>query len=178
MVLSYLNELSPSSDAAKGVYAEADRVKDLFRAAMDLPLSLDSSTTKVMNISRAMQIGRLFSLIEEKIILSLPLSASGTMIVESDPASWAVAAQQVGLLEKEKERLERRITSLERTVEEFRPYMQTIKRLVDEHTAATVKVQAILQNLHSRYEPSGALDRARLKDVFEEPIDRKYEEIW
>jgi hypothetical protein len=179
MALNYLNELNCStSDATEKVYAGAEGVKDLFRAAMGLPLSLDSSTTKEINIGRAMQIGSLFSLVDEKINLSLPLSPSGTMIVLGGTASWAVSAQQVVLLEKEKERIERRVTSLERTVEGFRPYIQTIQRLVDEHTAATVRVQTMLQLFNSKYEPTGAIEKARALDAFEEPIDRKYEEIW
>lgn len=129
--------------------------------------------------SRAIRFSRLDGLINDAICVSQALTASGTMIMQKSPGSNP-AARYISQLRAENHHLENRVGALEAELQQFRPYMRTIQRMVDEHQAGTVRAHEIIRNLNSTYHPAGAIERAaeRDRDVIVGPPGIEEDEIW
>lgn len=185
--------LTPTTlSSAKSASLAGSRARALVRASLGLPEHQGNSTATVTHfyigqigawepekqLARVVSIGRVDSLISRTVNLAHGPLVSGTSLLEGSVFRVELAAREVRRLEAEKQRLESRVSDLEREVGEFRPYVRTIRRLLGEYSAATERVQHITERLESRYNPSGALERARQLDALDAPIEEEREEIW
>lgn len=103
--------------------------------------------------------------------------STGTMVVPKIPG-MTMQTNYVNQLEAKNARLERRVDALESELKEFLPYIKTIRRMVDEYHAGTVRAQQMARDLQTSYQVSGAIERAAHKDlrVITEPIDWSVDE--
>lgn len=179
----------PQLESAKILYAAGNRAKALVRGGLGWAEPCGSSTATVLSGSvwpmgawepegdarRAITFGEIGTLIGGTVSCLQPLSASGTFVIQTDPTP--TLSIEIGILRGEKQALEDRIVRLERDLEGFRPYVHTIQRLAAEYAAATGRVRSIVDGMGSTYRSSGALERARELDAFDEPISEEREEI-
>jgi hypothetical protein len=103
------------------------------------------------------------------------VSATGVML--SSPSSVPWGWEYVEQLQTDKRNLETRVQSLEVELKEMRTYWPTVRRLIQEHTAAADRVASIVRGLSAKQGSRGALEIARKCDRLERPLDEHFEEI-
>ncbi|MFL6312206.1 MAG: hypothetical protein ACJ71W_08870 [Terriglobales bacterium] len=133
---------------------------------------LQGDATKVLEFSYMEgMIGKVISCCQSQ-------ATSGTMVIPKKQG-MIIQAEYVDHLETKNQQLEYRLGALESELKQFRPYMKTIQRMVDEYQAGTVRAQQIVRDLRANYQPTGAIERAAQRDleVITEPIDWSAEEI-
>lgn len=106
---------------------------------------LQSDATKVLEFSYMEGlIDKVFSSCRERV-------TSGTMVIPKNQG-MTIQAKYVDQLEATNQHLEYRVGALESELKQFRPYMKTIQRMVDEYQAGTVRAQQIVRDLRANYQ--------------------------
>jgi len=185
MTVANTNPLPPSLSIAKGAYSASERVKLLLCEAgtiFDTPSTATAPSGiccggEVWNLNdqvvRAMKVGQIDSVVGRTVNIALgtmPLIRGEGILANTVPLA-EYKTQELNRLQGENRELESRVSVLEHELNEFRPHIRTIQRLLGEYSAATEKVRHIIENLRSGYRSSGALEKARILDGDLGPID-------
>jgi len=144
--------------------------------SLSAPITLTYDPDTV--IDNMTTLGGIYADLENAIVLKTAAGTAGWLPNYNvvSPSSYPLDMAYVGYLQNAKKNLESRVAELEDTINDFKVYLPTIKRMVEEYNGAALRVQILADNLTAKFGPRSALEMARKLDVLDEPPPESYDD--